>query len=913
MGVLSFGLIGLGAGGSYALIACALVAIYRGSGIVNFAQGALVLAAGYLFYSARVSWGLPTWLSVLFAVAAVTAVSVLIQVVVLQPMRTASALSRVIVTLAVLVTVQAIVFLIWSNQDLTVPSVLPTNPVPIGSGAFVGEDRLSLIAIGVVITLAMWALYRRTPFGRMTTAVAENPAVLACTGHSPDRIAAANWAIGGLLSGIAGVLISPITGLSSGDLSLAVLPALAAAAVGAFASFPVTLVASLAVGVAETEVLRYVSDPGWSESVPFILVIGYLVIRGRGLPLRSYVLERLPIVGKGRLRPIPVIGCSVAAYLLLGYVLQGYWAASFAVSVTMAIICLSTVIVTGYSGQISLSQYVLGGAAALMAAIIGRDLHWDLALLLVASFVASMVVGTILGIPALRTRGVNLAVVTLGASVVIYELILTASVAGGADGVLVPPPTFLGLDINPLFHATRYYMLCLTVFIVLAIVTANIRRSAFGRRMLAVRSSERAAVATGVNVFATKLFAFGLAAGFASLGATLLAFMNASIVASQFDVFTSILVMTSVVIGGVGLIPGAMVGGLLFSNGFGNQVLQSIGLSVWLPLIGGLSTLFVLRFGQDGIVEMNVRQARVVAAKARALAAGLVPRLNRKAAEVGAGPERGRARGAHAANLGEASVHVEPLPLRVTGLSVRFGGVRALNDVSLTIEPGRVHGLIGPNGAGKTTLVDAVTGFVAATGNIVLGDREISGHRPLRRAREGVGRSFQSVELFEDLSVLENICVAGDRRGPLSSLREAIWPRRLRVSGAGAAAVRTFALENYLDREISELPFGRRRLVSIARTVAAAPSVLMLDEPASGLDAEDRAEMSRLIRTIATDWGMAVLLIEHDVDLVWSVCDEVTVLVGGAVLESGPAGVIRDSARTREAYMGTVDDASRTA
>jgi len=911
VGVLSFGLIGLGSGASYALIACALVAIYRGSGIVNFAQGALVLSAGYVYYSARVSWGAPVWLSALIAIAAVTAASGLIQVVVLQGMRTASALSRVIVTLGVLVTIQAIVFLVYKNDALTVPSFLPTSAISIGGGAFVGEDRLCLIGIGVVLSLGMWALYRRTPFGRMTSAVAENPAVLASTGHSPDRIAAANWMIGGLLSGVAGVLIAPITGLNSADLPLAILPALAAAAVGAFTSFPATLVAALAVGIAESEVLRYVSDPGWSESVPFILVIGYLVIRGRGLPLRSYVFDRLPAVGKGRLRPVPVITSIVAAYLVLGYGLSGYWATSFAVSVTMAIICLSTVILTGYSGQISLAQYVLGGATALLAAIIGRQYHWDLALLLVTSFVASMVVGMIVGIPALRTRGVNLAVVTLGASVVIYELILTASFAGGADGIAVPSPTFLGWSVDPLFHSTRYDMLCLTVFVVLALVTANIRRSAFGRRMLAMRSSERAAVATGINVFATKLFAFGVAAGFAALGATLLAFMNSSVVVNQFDAFTSISVMTSGVIGGVGVIPGAMVAGLMFGQGLGNSVLQTWGLSTWLPLIGGVSTLLVLRFGQDGIVAQNVQLARQLTAKVRAVVAS---RTGRTARTARRGPAtRLRALTDPGVDAGGGhSVRVPPLPLEVTGLSVRFGGVRALTDVSITIQPGRVHGLIGPNGAGKTTLVDAVTGFVRASGTVTLGTRRISGHSALRRAREGVGRSFQSVELFTDLSVAENICAAGDHRGVLFSLREAVWPRRLRVSAAGAAAIRTFGLQDYLDREIAELPFGRRRLVSIARTVAAAPSVIMLDEPASGLDADDREELGQLIRTIAADWGMAVLLIEHDVDLVWSVCDEVTVLVGGAVLESGPVEQVRTSARMREAYIGAVDAGPET-
>lgn len=896
MDILSFGIIGLGTGAIYAMIASSLVVVYRGSGVVNFAQGAFVMVAGYVYYETRVTAHWPTWMAAALAVLSVTLLSLIVQLVSLQGMRRASGLARVMVTLAFLVVIQAGVYLRYQNDVLSVPSLLPSRSVAIGS-AYLGLDRIILIGIGVVVTLALWLLYKFTPLGRMTTAVAESPAVLAGTGHSPDRIAAANWAIGGVLSGIAGVLIAPITGLSSTLLPLVVLPTLAAAVVGAFASFPVTLVAALVIGVAESEVLRYVADPGWSQSIPFLLVIAYVVIKGRALPLRSYVLERMPAVGSGRIRPIPALASIVVAYLLVDFWLQNDWLSAFVVSMAVGIIGLSVVVVTGYAGQISLSQYVLGGGGALVTAKLAIAFRWDLAVLLLVVFVLGAAAGAVLGIPALRTRGVNLAIITLGFGIVGYALFLNKPpLTGGVDGLSLPSLTFFGWEVDPLLYPNRYGLVVLIVLVLFSILTANLRRGAVGRRLLALRGSERAAIASGVNVFADKLYAFGLASGYATVGATLLAFMNPSVLASQFDVMSSISIVTGVVIGGVGLIPGALLGGTAFGTGLGNRVFESFGLGIWLPLVAGLMTLFVLRSAQSGLVIQNIEIGRWISRSLRHRPARKLP----AGRTVPPGPPPVREDG---------GISVTPLPLKVRDVSVRFGGVQALQGVSLTVSPRTIHGLIGPNGAGKTTFVDAVAGFTkAASGSVVLGDRDISVHGALQRAREGVRRSFQSVELFDDLTVRENLAVGGDPGKARDYLASLCWPGAAALSSEGAAAVREFELEEHLERPVDALSFGQRRLVSIARAMASGPSVMLLDEPASGLDPGERAELAELIRKMAYDWGMAVLLIEHDVDMVWALSDEVTVLVGGTVLTSGPADEVRASPLVREAYMGIVDE-----
>ena len=195
-------------------------------------------------------------------------------------------------------------------------------------------------------------------------------------------------------------------------------------------------------------------------------------------------------------------------------------------------------------------------------------------------------------------------------------------------------------------------------------------------------------------------------------------------------------------------------------------------------------------------------------------------------------------------------------------------------------------GLIGPNGAGKTTFIDAVTGFNRATGEVVLDGVRVDRWSPRRRSRAGIGRSFQTLELFESLTVRENLRVASERRDLLAYLTDLVRPGKPPLAPAAVVALREFGLEADLDRRPDELPYGRRRLVAIARAVAGAPSVLLLDEPAAGLDDGETAELGRLVRRLADEWGLAVLLVEHDVALVLDVSDRVVVLDKGEQLRT---------------------------
>jgi sulfate-transporting ATPase len=250
-------------------------------------------------------------------------------------------------------------------------------------------------------------------------------------------------------------------------------------------------------------------------------------------------------------------------------------------------------------------------------------------------------------------------------------------------------------------------------------------------------------------------------------------------------------------------------------------------------------------------------------------------------------------------------------PLHVRDVSVSFGGVHAVRDVSLEVRPGEVHGLIGPNGAGKTTLIDAITGFnKPSSGSVAVGELDVTNLSARRRFRVGLARSFQSLELFDDLTVLENLAVACEAPKQWQYWTDLIRPRRIQLTAAAHDALHQLDLADVAARKPTEISFGRRKEVAIARAIAGAPSVLLLDEPAAGLDGHEAAELAQLIRRLAHERGIAVLLVEHKIDMIMSISDRVTVLVGGSILTSGSPDEVRADPAVLDAYLGRSGGAS---
>ncbi|MFF5140007.1 ATP-binding cassette domain-containing protein [Streptomyces sp. NPDC013157] len=891
--ILRFALLGLGLGALYALTAHGIVLVYRGSGVLNLAHGAIGMAGAYVQWELAANHGVPYWPAAGCGVLTSAALGVLTHLLVIRPLRRASTLARLVGTLAVFIVLTAVAVKRYGDSLQLVPGRLPTRLLSI-AGATVSEDRVWLLGIAVAVTAVLHLLYRRTLFGLGTTAVAENESAAASLGWSPDLIAAGNWALGSALAGLTAILIVPVIGLSVTGLTTLLLSALAAALVGRFSSFPVTLAGGLAIGIVQSELTRFGSDvTGLASSVPFLFIALVLVARGRALPLRGTFLDRLPALGTGRVRPVPLT-LAVVAGLALVSVSSPLWADAITSTFVLSLIILSIIVVTGYAGQVSLAAYALAGTGAFIAGHAAADWGWPFELALLAGVLGTVPIGLLFALPAVRTRGVNLAIITLGLGTTLEAMVFQntdLSTTAGSDGIAVGRQTLFGISISGVDHPQRYAAVVLVLFVAATLAVANVRRSRTGRRLVAVRANERAAAALGIDVRAAKLYAFGLSAAIAALAGVLTGFRSTSVVFSDFASFDSITALGLAVIGGCGFLVGPLFGAT-FAAGtvgarFGDWVLP--GLSDWMPLIGGVILVLTLVGNQDGIGKELGGQA-----------AGLERRLFPNRAAVARGEKR------------EAAVpdvpRAAPLPLRVRDLTVRYGGVVAVDGLSLDVEPGRVVGLIGPNGAGKTSAIDAVTGFTrAASGSVRLGDADVTRMPVHRRAGAGLSRSFQSLELFEDMTVLDNLYAACDRPGRWTYLTDLIRPGSRPLPAQALLAVREFGLQDSLDRPVGDLSYGERRLLAIARAVAASPSVLLLDEPAAGLSDDETRELARLVRRLAEDWGMGVLLVEHDVDMVMSVCDEVVVLdFGHRICAGAPAQVRRDPA-VRAAYLGDLE------
>jgi sulfate-transporting ATPase len=898
-------ILGLGLGGAYGLTAQGLVVIHRGSGVVNFANSGLGLVGAYVEYELH-NGGVPTTIAIAIGLLAAAILGWVAHYGVMRRLWNAAQLARVIATLGMLDLIDGLANLKIGQNELLPPYFLPNHGVNI-AGHTVSSYNFWLFGILAVTTAALHVIYKRTKFGLLTTAISENRRSASALGHSADRIAAANWALGSVLAAGAGILIAPIMTISAGAISLMLVPALAAAVMGDFDSFGITFAGALLVGIAESFVQWANIGQGWPDAVPFVAVILILLLKGKSLPGRSFTQSKLPKVGSGRvnwkLTVVAIAGvCVMTAFVSSGFIGAMYGSAAF------ALILMSSVVVTGYAGQLSLAQLGLAGAGAFIGSRIAQTAGLGFWPAMAIAVVGIVPVGVLAGIPALRTRGVNLAIVTLGIGVIVDEVVISnVNYTGGVSGTQVTPPSILGLSLNAETHPARYFMLCLAFVVVCGLAVANLRRSTIGRYLIAVRGNERAAASLGLNVARLKLYAFAFGAALAAVGGMLIIyqapFVNWS---SGWDVISGIVLLGALVMTGLGYTSGAVVAALAASGGVIPYLASSVGAGVvnWIWPIIGLGTIVGIVQAPDGAIAL-------------ALSKGSTDRETKRRMAAFAAVTRQISSGQLSMTTPDvASVHAKQLTghtLELSHVSVHFGGVRALEDVSFSVGSGEIVGLIGPNGAGKTTLIDIVTGMTRATsGEVRLDNRSLNRLPAARRASAGLARSFQALELFEDLTVRENILVASDTTRWWGYLQALVAPPRAKLSPQAEAAVRAFGLEQDLDRHPSELPYGRRRLVGIARAVAGGARIVLLDEPAAGLDERESVELAGLLRMLVDTWGIGILLVEHDMSLVMAVSDRIAALNFGRMLCVGTPDEVRSDPEVTSAYLGEPEPGDRS-
>jgi ABC-type branched-subunit amino acid transport system ATPase component/ABC-type branched-subunit amino acid transport system permease subunit len=885
-------LFGLGNGAVYAALALALVLTYRSSGVINFATGTIALYTAYVYASFRdgkflvLIPGLPNTLGVArnlgFVPAALLALTVaavfgaLLYLAVFRSLRDAPPLARTGASLGVLIVVQGVIVNRVGEAPVSVNAIFPAHRWQWGSLTLL-SDRFYLAVAVVGLALALAALFRWTRFGLLTRAVAETRTGAVVSGVSPERIALFNWMLSAVVAGAVGILIAPITPLSPDAYALAVVPALAAAVVGRFELLLPAVGAGLAIGMLQSEAGTLSAQHSWlpqsglAELVPLVLILGVLLLFRHGIPSRGALTrERLGRAPRPRTFLVPMlIG---AAFGIVALVLtHGTWRSAVIGTFIAAIISLSLVVVTGYAGQVSLAQLTLAGVGGF--ALSGVTQSWGVPFP-IAPLLAALIttaVGVLVGLPALRLRGITLGVVTLALAYAIEAVWFRNDQFVKPAGAVVTQPRLFGVDLGVgtgrAFPRMEFGLLCLFALIGVACGVARLRTSSLGSAMLAVRANERAAIGIGVDVVRVKIAAFALAAFIAGIGGSLLAYKQGVVTFTSFTALGGLALLATAYLAGITSVSGGVLGGVLAGSGVAFLAMDRwLHLGRWFTIIVGLAVIAILIRFPEGLAASGHRLAREL----------------RRFRVFRPLHTSGRLRAVEAP---APRVH-SGATLAVDHLRVTYGGVVAVDDVSLHVAPATVVGLIGPNGAGKTSVIDAVTGFVPATGSISLRGEPLDSLPAHRRVSMGLGRTFQSLELYDDLTVEENVSAA--------------------VGGHVSTALERVGITEFRERHADELGQGERQLVSIARALARNPGVLLLDEPAAGLDTIETKRLGERIRDLAAG-GTAVLLVDHDIALVLATCDYVYVLDFGKVVTQGTSEAIRNDPVLAEAYLGSYD------
>jgi branched-chain amino acid transport system permease protein len=585
------------------------------------------------------------------------------------------------------------------------------------------------------------------------------------------------------------------------------------------------------------------------------------------MPLASAIARPKPLL----LRHLPYfIGAAILVALAASMQFDGYILNILMQATTFAIAVFGLSVVLGLCGQINLAQAAFFGFGAYAVGIGTTDLHLSYWLCLAGGSVIALAAGAFLGMSTLRLGGHYLAMVTISfQQIVTLVMINDIALTHGPDGVS-------NIGRPALFPTSQGYLaFCVAMLAIVGYFVWHLPDTRLGRAMRAVRDNELAAGVNGIDIFRTKVSAFALCAALGGLAGGLFAGGFAYVSPDQFSFAESIVFLTMSLLGGVASPIGSAIGtGLLILIPEWLRFLKSIpGLYL---AIYGLFVILIIRFMPDGIWGfVNVGLDRL---RSKAKTPPAAATLQLKPATLGG-----------------------DIVLEVTGLAKYFGGLKAVDGVDIQVKRGSVHALIGPNGSGKTTTLNVLSGLYKATaGRIVLDGTDITNMPPHLRTAAGLGRTFQNIRLFRSMTALENVEIGAER------------PGNTLIKQGGDAALTERAMEaltfvglgSRANELISSFSYGHQRLIEIARALAANPTLLLLDEPAAGLNSTEKLELHELLKRIAAQ-GLTILIIDHDMTLVSEAAQHITVLNFGRRIADGESMAVLRHPDVVSAYLGT--------
>jgi ABC-type branched-subunit amino acid transport system ATPase component/branched-subunit amino acid ABC-type transport system permease component len=907
--LLPFVILGITAGSVYGLTGTGLVLTYKTSGIFNFAQGAVATTGAYAFYILHDDVlhlpAIPTALICVFVLGPVLGLGLEAMA---RRLADASATMQVVATIGLVLVVQGFFSATFGTLARTFPAWLPQHAVKVG-GVFVGEDQMIITGVALAATVALFLFFRRTRLGLAMRGVVDNPELLDLGGTSPAMVRRWAWIIGSSFATLAGVLLAPTLNLDATVLTLLVVQAFGAAAIGRFSSLPLTYIGGLVVGIAASVATKYVVTSsaalaGLPASIPFIVLFLVLIFTPRSRLASRRVSRPRPAAVYAAPARVQIAGAVVlgAVLLIVPHLVNSAQLPYWSDGVTQVVLFLSLGLLVRTSGQVSLCQAAFAaiGATTMGHLTAGFGLPWGVALLLAG--LAAVPVGAFIAIPAIRLPGVFLALATFGFAVTMQQMGYPLWIMFGSSslGQAVNRPSFAQGDI-------AYYYLALAFAVAAGLLVVWLVRSRLGRLLRGLADSPVALATHGTSVVVTRVLVFCISAFLAAVSGALFGGVVHTVTSSSFAAFSSLTLLALLV-----LIPGREPW-YAFGAAFALVIIPSwisTGTTVndWLNVLFGASAVQVAM----GFTPRNQRLHRFLDRIGGRRTAPVVtepaaPALAPATLEAGASrvPAAKAAANGGVSHSGRAS----RAGLDLAHVTVRYGGHVAVSDVSLTAPVGRITGLIGPNGAGKTTLFNVASGLVRpAGGTLRLHGADLAGLDPAARARHGLGRTFQKMELFDSLTVRENVSLGREAgqagRRPWRHVTETRTERNRR-SEAAEQAMALAGIADLAGRPVAALSTGQRRLAELARCLAGEFDMLLLDEPSSGLDGAETERFGQVLTQVAAERGAGILLVEHDMALVMSICDYVHVLDFGTKIFEGTTADVSSSDQVRAAYLGT--------